>query len=69
MICGNTKLLNLFTTLFTIEIHIRFTIIFLNPRNIQIVLHNNLLTIRISSFPVTQGLREGGDNDPGAHGF
>ena len=53
MICGNTKLLNLFTALFTTEIHIRLTIIFLNPRNIQILLHNNLLTIRVLTFPIT----------------
>ena len=47
MICGNMKLLNLLTALSTTKIQIRFAIIFLNPQNIQIELHDNQLTIRI----------------------
>ena len=40
MICGTIKLLNLFTTLFTAEIQVCLAIIFLNPRNILIKLHD-----------------------------
>ena len=35
------------------RIQIRFNIIFLKPRNFQIEPHNNLLTIRILTLPVT----------------
>ena len=58
MICGNIKLLNLMlTTLFTTEIQICFAIIFLNPRNIQIELRDNLTHLNIPRYRTTKLLR------------